>query len=1102
MTSTYFVSPKSPTSSENVRRSPAAKEGNQSTSSESKSASPSSAGPGSAKKKSPGVRRPPPREPSMVELLMMLGGPTLSVAEANSIVQDVEREEQGWRHVMAADLHSQGLSVPSHLRPMGGNCHRGHERTPREPASGADQAGAPVSQETKPAETVNVDPDTGITCTTSTQGAAATVDEKKSVPEKSPQILKQPASSEKVESPKQTASSEKVESPKQPASSEKVESPKQPASSEKVESPKQPASSEKADSQTTKEGNQSTSSESKSASPASAGPGSAKKKSPGVRRPPPREPSMVELLMRLGGPTLSAAEANSIVQDVEREEQGWRQVMAADLHSQGMSVPCHLHPWVEHTPRDPASGADQAGAPVSQETKPAETVNVDPDTGITCTTSTQGAAATVDEKKSLPEGSSKSPKPPSNSEKTSPKPPASSEKVSPKPPASSEKSSPKPPASSEKVSPKPPASSDKVSPKPPASSETASPKQPGSSEKAQSQTSSVGKQTTTGKSKSASPGSAKTSSPSPRRPPQREQSIAEMLMECAIPRMSAEEARNAERKMAMTEERMRRGLMAGELHSQALTALWHLNPTGETIHFGNEMVVFERPQNPAGQTDRPVKQETKTAETASVKPDSGTTSTTMAQDQDQPPSVIDDDNTSSEKSPERPSRPVFHDDQTGSDDIRSTNEQEASDKAKQDTKAKAKKADKDKKALTRKPETSAAPSTSETTRDAGSQEQPPELAARLLMWELDQRNQASRIRAMEIIREFNDAFNPLFTTTAVSERTDESMSSEGETFGQRGRDERPGPSRVLGATAEPPPDTPRQDIFAIESLLELFRTPWRSEVMRKYTGRQLAELRMRLIARRCALLAAQSAREMRSSGLDLVARTFRLMAGPLNVENCDGDGRCRHAEIPHEANRHAGRPCDPHRPHRGADVSGSDAGRRYANASLDFLNNERTLRSMIMEIESEIYARGNVASSHAMAMSIPLEEVTRNLIQLTYEAPSEPPVCLLLPFGQGNPDMNAFVQTLTRARARCNFPPQGLTQSQINDLPTVLYNGASGQVEASSASRCSICLHDYQIGDEIRILPCGHEFHKTCVDEWLKKAPTCPICRERIRRNV
>eukprot|EP00549_Striatella_unipunctata_P000850 CAMPEP_0118720628 /NCGR_PEP_ID=MMETSP0800-20121206/30218_1 /TAXON_ID=210618 ORGANISM="Striatella unipunctata, Strain CCMP2910" /NCGR_SAMPLE_ID=MMETSP0800 /ASSEMBLY_ACC=CAM_ASM_000638 /LENGTH=562 /DNA_ID=CAMNT_0006628293 /DNA_START=6 /DNA_END=1695 /DNA_ORIENTATION=+ len=42
---------------------------------------------------------------------------------------------------------------------------------------------------------------------------------------------------------------------------------------------------------------------------------------------------------------------------------------------------------------------------------------------------------------------------------------------------------------------------------------------------------------------------------------------------------------------------------------------------------------------------------------------------------------------------------------------------------------------------------------------------------------------------------------------------------------------------------------------------------------------------------------------------------------------------------------------------------------------------------------------------------------------------------------------------------------------------------------------CPICLVEYGNGDQVRTLPCNHEFHKDCVDSWLATNASCPACR-------
>ncbi|EGV96480.1 RING finger protein 6 [Cricetulus griseus] len=71
-------------------------------------------------------------------------------------------------------------------------------------------------------------------------------------------------------------------------------------------------------------------------------------------------------------------------------------------------------------------------------------------------------------------------------------------------------------------------------------------------------------------------------------------------------------------------------------------------------------------------------------------------------------------------------------------------------------------------------------------------------------------------------------------------------------------------------------------------------------------------------------------------------------------------------------------------------------------------------------------------------------------------------------------------------------PVRGLTKEQIDNLSTrsCEQNGADSEL----GKVCSVCTSDFVAGNKLRQLPRPHEFHIHCIDHWLSKNCTCPVC--------
>lgn len=64
----------------------------------------------------------------------------------------------------------------------------------------------------------------------------------------------------------------------------------------------------------------------------------------------------------------------------------------------------------------------------------------------------------------------------------------------------------------------------------------------------------------------------------------------------------------------------------------------------------------------------------------------------------------------------------------------------------------------------------------------------------------------------------------------------------------------------------------------------------------------------------------------------------------------------------------------------------------------------------------------------------------------------------------------------------------------IERLPSTTFTAAAIANLGPDEKECSICMEEYQAGDKIRFLPCMHVFRQSCIDDWLARNLSCPIC--------
>ncbi|CAI9096981.1 OLC1v1033260C1 [Oldenlandia corymbosa var. corymbosa] len=73
---------------------------------------------------------------------------------------------------------------------------------------------------------------------------------------------------------------------------------------------------------------------------------------------------------------------------------------------------------------------------------------------------------------------------------------------------------------------------------------------------------------------------------------------------------------------------------------------------------------------------------------------------------------------------------------------------------------------------------------------------------------------------------------------------------------------------------------------------------------------------------------------------------------------------------------------------------------------------------------------------------------------------------------------------------RYGTPPAA--KSAVEGLPDVKVDEA---MMKSELAQCAVCKDDFELGVEVKQMPCKHAYHKDCIIPWLELHNSCPVCR-------
>ncbi|EOA30992.1 hypothetical protein CARUB_v10014137mg [Capsella rubella] len=77
---------------------------------------------------------------------------------------------------------------------------------------------------------------------------------------------------------------------------------------------------------------------------------------------------------------------------------------------------------------------------------------------------------------------------------------------------------------------------------------------------------------------------------------------------------------------------------------------------------------------------------------------------------------------------------------------------------------------------------------------------------------------------------------------------------------------------------------------------------------------------------------------------------------------------------------------------------------------------------------------------------------------------------------------------------------RGLSADTIASLTSKRYKDGDNQNGTNES--CVICRLDYEVDDDLILLPCKHSYHSECINNWLKINKVCPVCSAEVSTST